>query len=175
MRHRRRPSHSGMTLIELVVALVLASVLMAGLLQITTAVSSEAGRLRQQRTDYVAAGYLADRLREDLINARGMIAQPDSITLAGFASPGFIASIVRYEVRPVGRRRVLVRSSVDGVETCWVEFGQFSFESYEDTEDETVSQDVTGGLPAVPSRFRIGAVDANRRVLFDEVIRHHAN
>ncbi len=169
-----RNVHRGFTLIEMIIALVLASIMMVGLLRIMSIVSLESNQLRGEQTDYVAAGFLADRLREDLINARGIVADAGSITLSGFMTPQRVEGVVRYEQARVGPASVLVRRFNDQSEVCWIGFGRFVFESYEEINSETPVPDGSGGLPAAPSRFRIAAFDSAGRVLFSEVIVHHA-
>ena len=164
----------GFTLIEMIVALVLASIMMVGLLRIVTIVSLESNQLRGEQTDYVAAGFLADRLREDLINARGIVAGAGSIILSGYVTPQKVAGMIRYEQATIGRERVLVRRSENQSEVCWIGFGRFVFESYEEIDSETPVPEATGGLPAMPSRFRISILDDAGRVLLSEVIVHHA-
>ncbi|MCA9140010.1 MAG: prepilin-type N-terminal cleavage/methylation domain-containing protein [Planctomycetales bacterium] len=174
MKNRRAEADRiAFTLIEMVVALVLASLMMVGLLRIVTLVSIESNQLRGEQTDYVAAGMLADRLRMDLMNARGIVADFDSIRLSGYVGPQNTPGTIRYGQSIVGNRRVLVRDSGDQREVCWVGFGGFDFESYEQITAETPQPEMTGGLPPVPARFRIGVMNSDGRLLFSEVIQHH--
>ena len=169
-----RDAHRGFTLIEMIVALVLASIMMVGLLRIVSVVSLESNQLRGEQTDYVAAGFLADRLREDLINARGIVASAGSMTLSGYMTAQRIEGMVRYEQTTVGQASVLVRRSGDRSEVCWIGFGRFVYESYDELDNETPVPESTGGLPAMPSRFRIAVLDVAGRVLLNEVVVHHA-
>ncbi|MCO8121764.1 prepilin-type N-terminal cleavage/methylation domain-containing protein [Stieleria sp. TO1_6] len=165
----------GFTLIELVAALVLASLLTAGLLQIVTVVARESNQLRGELSDPVAAGRLADRLRTDLINARGIRADQNAILMAGFSSDTQLPSNVRYERTTIGSRPVLVRVTDRQRELCWVGFGGFDFQPFDQVDQQTPVPDAAGGLPAIPSQFQLQAIDDTGRVLLSEVIVHHAN
>ena len=167
--------HQAFTLIEMVVALVLASIMMVGLLRIVSSVSIESNQLRGEQTDYVAVEVLADRLREDLINARGMIVTAGMIELAGYVSEQNRPGTMRYEQVTIAGRRVLMRRIGNQSEVCWVGFGSFAYESYEEIDGETPVPEMTGGLPPVPGQFRVGIIDSGGRTLFSEVIRHHAD
>lgn len=171
----RMNQRSAFTLIEMVVALVLASIMTVGLLRIVSVVSRETTQLRTEQTDYVAAGFLADRLREDLVNARGIKANASSLVMAGFVTGANIAGTVQYQSMVIGNRKTLVRRTGNRSEVMWVDFGGFMFESFEQVDAETPLPDATGGLPVAPSRFAIGVSDQNGRVLFREVIHHHAS
>lgn len=162
------------TLIEMVAALVLASIMTVGLLRVVGVLSRETSQLRNEQTDYVAVGFLADRLREDLLNARGMIAKTDSLVLSGFLTGANVPGTVQYRSTVLGRRTAIVRLAGGRREVMWVGFGGFAFESYEQVDPESPIPEATGGLPVVPSRFAIGVSDQNGRVLFREVIHHHA-
>lgn len=175
MKSPRPNRNDAFTLIEMIVALVLASLMMTGLLRIVSLVSIESNQLRGEHTDYVAAGMLADRMRADLINARGILASRESVDLAGYVTPLHLPGSIRYERQTIDSTQALVRRAGSQSEICWISFGGFEFESYEEINDETPVPEMTGGLPAIPSRFRIAAYDANGRVLFSQVIQHHAD
>nr|WP_236649847.1 hypothetical protein [Rhodopirellula sp. SM50] len=159
----------------MIVALVLASLMMVGLLGIVASVSTQSTQLRREQIDHVAAGILADRLRNDLINARGIAAGTDTLILSGYVSPQQVPGMVRYTQATIGTRRLLIRRAGGRRDVCWVDFGAFDFETYDEFDVETPVPDMTGGLLPIPSRFRIAARDAQGRVLFNEVIDHHAD
>ncbi|WP_286177524.1 PulJ/GspJ family protein [Rhodopirellula sp. JC639] len=161
------------TLIEMIVALVLASLMMVGLLGIVLSVSKQSGQLRRDQTDHVAAGLLADRLRNDLINARGIAAGSDTLILSGYVVPQNVPGMIRYERAMIGSRRLLIRRVGQNREVCWVDFGAFEFEAYDEFDPEAPVPEMTGGLLPMPARFRIAGRDSEGRLLFDEVIDHH--
>ncbi|WP_197455677.1 type II secretion system protein [Stieleria neptunia] len=170
-----RSAADAFTLIEMIVALVLAALMMVGLLGIVASVSTQSTQLHREQFDYVAAGLLADRLRNDLINARGIAAGADTLILSGYVSPQQVPGTVRYERAMIGSRRLLIRHIGRQRDVCWVDFGAFEFETYDEFDAEAPIPDMTGGLLPMPSRFRIAGRDAQGRVLFDEVIDHHAD
>ncbi|MDV6033894.1 MAG: type II secretion system protein [Phycisphaera sp. RhM] len=172
---RPRSAANAFTLIEMIVALVLASLMMVGLLGIVASVSTQSTQLRREQFDHVAAGTLADRLRNDLINARGIAAATDTLILSGYVSPQQVPGMIRYTQATIGTRRLLIRRAGGQRDVCWIDFGAFEFETYDEFDAETPVPDMTGGLLPMPSRFRIAGRDAQGRILFDEVIDHHAD
>lgn len=162
------------TLIEMVVALVLASIMTVGLLRIVNVISRETMQLRSEQTDYVAAGFIADRMRDDFVNARGINAGPNSIALAGFVTGPNVLGRVQYETVKTGQRSLLIRRSESGTEVMWVGFGTFLFQSFDEINADDPVPEGTGGLPPLPTRFAISALSEDGRVLFREVIHHHA-
>lgn len=169
------PTRNAFTLIELVIALLLAALLTAALLRIVTNLSAETRQLRRERIDRLAAGLLADRLRRDLINARGMSLSTQSLLLSGFVSPDLVPGNVSYERRLVGQTPVLVRRLKDQTEICWIGVGTLSVIGDEDVDGETPSADASGSLPPMPSQLRVSMTDVQGHVLIDEVVIHHAH
>ncbi|KAA5541081.1 prepilin-type N-terminal cleavage/methylation domain-containing protein [Roseiconus nitratireducens] len=165
---------SGFTLIELTAACVLASIMMVALLRVVIAMAGESVQLRQQEFDAPAAGNLAARLHDDLINARGMAVTPDSILMAGFVGEDLRAGQVRYQRLRRSQRSVLVRRQGQRSELMWIGFAGFQVTVYEQDDEPRSPDPAGGGLPAVPSRFRVTLVDESGRVLCSEVIDHHA-
>ncbi|WP_149497501.1 PulJ/GspJ family protein [Roseiconus lacunae] len=174
MSGSRRATAEGMTLIELTVALVLASMLMVVLLRVTNLVVSETVQVRRNSFDRLAAERLADQLRFDFENARGVGLQTNTIILDGFVGPNHVASRVYYEVQSRGAFRVLVRSVEDESRVCWVGCGDLQFEPLGEFSVET-GDAATGGLMPLPDRFRVQLADSSGRLMIREVIRHHAN
>ena len=166
------PRRSALTLIELVVALVLASIMLTALLRIVSVVSIETRQLRSQQFDRLAAGRLASRLRRDVINARGIVADRNEIRLAGYVNGDQRPGMISYTRANVGARRVLLRRSGDQTEFCWVGFGGFAIEATP-ADDLSAAVDGAAGLPSIPPRLQITAFDDRGRTLFSEVVRHH--
>lgn len=170
--HRNRCR--GFTLIEMVVALVLAALMMVGLLRVVTWVSINTNQMQSEQTDFVSAATLADRLRHDLTNARGILADAGSLRLTGFVGPQHVSGAIQYERAIIRNRQVLIRRTAKRSELCWVGFGGFVFEPYDDVDTSETPPKTGGGLPPMPGRFRISALDTNGQVLLSEVIVHHA-
>lgn len=164
----------GLTLIELLAALILASVMTVALLRIVTLVATETRQLRRDQADYVAAGVLADRLREDLVNARAMQVDRSSISLIGFPGEQKVFAPVRYETRKAGATNVLLRREGNRTERMWVGLGGLVIDSLEFDDEEARPANI-GGIPPIAALLRATMTDSRGRVLFSEVIRHHAN
>ncbi|MEM6468519.1 MAG: prepilin-type N-terminal cleavage/methylation domain-containing protein [Planctomycetota bacterium] len=161
-----------LTLIELIVALVLASLLMAALLRITTDIARETRQLQTERTDWGAAGLLEERMRLDLLNARGIRTGQNSMTLSGFVRPQHVPSVIRYECFRRGDQSLLLRS-VGGVnELCWIGCSSLLVESLEDADPETQSS-AAAGLPPVPSALRFVLLDENGQAIVSARVDHH--
>ena len=178
----------GFTLIELIVALVLASLLTAALLRIVGTIALDNAQLRRERSDDLAAGLLADQLRIDLINARGMAFDDRTLLLSGFIGKSQLPATVRYAQRQVGKHSVLIRQANDQTLVCWVGFGRFVIVPQDEAEERvpgerlpgepdpaeaTPMPDVAGGLPPIAGRLQVGMLDASGRLLFSEVVHHH--
>ena len=165
---------SALTLIEMLAALVLASIMMVGLLRIVGVVSRETIQLRREQTDHAAAGFLADRLREDLINARRILVEPNRISLAGFLTGSMTTGVVRYEVINAADRRVLVRRVNEQSEWMWVGCGNLIYQSLQEVDPETPVMEAPEPFPPIPGQFIIGLTDEDGNLLFREGIDHHA-
>jgi len=165
----------GLTLIELVVALVLSSLLMAALLRITTDVARETRQLKRERTDWVAAELLEQRLRADLLNARGVQATPRSLVLAGFVSPQMIPGNVTYECLSKGKDSVLVRKVGNQSELCWIGCSGIQYEALDEIDSETPVSSASGGLRPLPTVMRIRLLDELGRVFVSARVQHHAS
>ena len=129
---------------------------------------------------------LADQLRQDFINSRGVLADTNGITLHGYLDrdaetdqTSMRAGRVRYEVVTLRDSRKLVRrivgKSTARGETIWYGVGALSFESLEDSQPgDLLLGAETGGLPPAPGRFRVTMTGADGQILWREVIHHHA-
>ena len=115
MRIRRLKKRTGLTLIELMVSALIASILLVGLLGLSA-------RMYAQKKRRSAASTMAQdqtsiyRLIEfDLSNSRFMTFSGSSLELSGYASksssglPTQVPCTVRYELQELGNHRFLVR------------------------------------------------------------------
>lgn len=182
--HRRA---NGFTLIELVASAVLTAMLMAGLMSIVWSSVRESAHLRQSHVRDASADLLVAQLRRDFQNARGMAVSDSQITLRGFLAedrqtglPTLLPGTVRYQRRVLANRAVLSRQAeaagnIDRA-VIWIGFDRLRIEPLVETdrEDELVADPVAGGLPAVPAAFRVTMIGTGNRVIWREVIHHHA-
>lgn len=183
-RKRIAVGRRAMTLIELMVSAVLASVMMAALAGIVWSSARETGTLRREAQSHFPVTQLARQLRFDFVNARGMRIDAQGVTLHGFLGtdrpsrrPLFTPAQVRYEISRLGNHLVLLRATEDHREPVWFGCRSLQIETLElpDPESEAMPQAEAGGLPEIPSRFRVTMTDQDGRVLWREVIHHHDN
>ena len=171
-----------MTLIELVVSALLASLMMTALTSIVWSSARETRHLQRDATSHFPTTQLAQQLRTDFANARGMLAGPQGLTLHGFlgSDPATTRAMltpgnVRYHVSRINEHPVLIRSTTNSREAVWVGCSSLRIESMAqvDREDEFLPQPESGGLPDIPARFRVILFDEDGQVLWREVVHHH--
>ena len=128
---------------------------------------------------------LANLVRNDFQNARGVSVDASGITLQGFLGSDPATGLatmtparVRYEIQMVGKHSVLVRRDSNGESinsgVCRIGVQSILFEPLSDSNDESSDTTQTGGLPPIPVSFRITLVGTKSQILFREVIHHHA-
>jgi type II secretory pathway pseudopilin PulG len=169
-----------LTLIELVLALALASVMMAAVVRVVAVIARQTANQKAQQTQGVASGRLMHQLQSELVNARGLLVSTTEVQLEGFFGPRQIPDLIRYEVINVGDHTCLVRRRGADTRLCWVGFGGFVFQSWETSEGAEQAAATKSGLPVSlsrlprpPASFVFGWRDADGKVLQQEVIRHH--
>lgn len=181
----KREQQAGFTLIELVVSAVLTSLMMTAILGIVWSTLKQTQQLQKNETRRTSCSLLAQQMRIDLMNARGMRVEPTGITLHGFVARddasrniSLRAGRIRYTIRNVNNKRMLARTS-DGItwEPLWIDFGAIAIDalSFRETDEETVAIAETGGLPEIPESFRITVSSDDGTVIWKEVIHHHAS
>lgn len=179
---------SGFTLIELLASAILAAMMMVALLSVVWSSVRETNQLRQSEVTRWPATQLIAQMRHDFLNARGMATTPSGVVLHGFldcdprdSAPTLLAGSVSYQSVRRSGRAMLVRktSGISGStsQPVWFGFGMLRIEPLEqtDAEDALLLQAVTGGLPPVPGSFRVTMIADNGKLLWREVIHHHAN
>ena len=182
-----RRQRNGFTLIELIASVMLAAMMMAALMNITWSVFQEMRRMKAAEASRFPITILADQMRRDLLNARGIQVDPSGITLHGYLDrdaktdqPSLLPGRVQYQVVDSRRSRQLVRRVVGESKTqselVWQGVGKIEFESMMELEKgDVIVGSETGGLPPAPGRFRVTMTGADGQVLWREVIHHHAS
>lgn len=183
MKSRR----NAFTLIELIASIVLASMMMVALMNIVWSVLREMKHVQAAEANRFPVTILADQLRHDFTNARGIIADAQGVTLHGYLDRDpetdqltLLAGRVRYELARSRQTGILVRRVVTAAgtrsEPVWhgVRSIQFQPLIQAETGDELLGAE-TGGLPPAPSRFRITMLGTDGQILWREVIHHHAS
>lgn len=176
----------GFTLIELIASVILASMMMAALMNIVWSVLREMNRMHAAEANRFPVTMLADQLRHDFVNARGVLVDANGITLHGYLDRDaktdqttMLAGRVRYEIIVLRKSRMLVRRvfgrSESRSEPIWYGVGALNFEAIEQAEPgDLLLGAETGGLPPVPARFRVTMTGADAQTLWREVVDHHA-
>tara|TARA_R110002049_G_scaffold4601_5_gene32724 strand:+ start:1012747 stop:1013334 length:588 start_codon:yes stop_codon:yes gene_type:complete len=179
-------TRNGFTLIELVASMVLASMMMVALINVVWSALREMNQLQRAESNRFPVTILADQLRQDFINARGILVDVGGVTLHGYLSrnaetdqPALLAGRVRYQLGRGKQAGVLIRSETSSSgsqsEPIWRGVGGIQFESLEDFEPGDLLRGAeTGGLPPAPARFRVTMTGSDGKVLWREVIHHHA-
>jgi type II secretory pathway pseudopilin PulG len=179
-QHRR----SAFTLIELVASALLTALMMSVIMGVIWSSVRESNRLRHNAVSRFPVTQLTDRFRTDFQNSRGMAIDGSGITLHGFLArnavtgqPLLAPARVRYEIRNLSGRRVLTRATTGGrTNPIWVGCAALQIEPLlvADEGSELLADPETGGLPAIPASFRVTMLSDDNRVLWREVIHHHA-
>jgi hypothetical protein len=142
----------------------------------------ELRQLQQQASLRFPTTQLAQQLRVDFTNARGMLVDAQGVTLHGFLGsnprttrPMMTPGRIRYQIARVADRNVLIRITPNSREPVWVGCSLLRVESMDQvgSEDELLPQPESGGLPNVPAKFRLILVGDDRQVLWQEMIHHH--
>ncbi len=183
---RARPTceraRCGMTLIELIVSALLAALMMTALTSIVWSSARDTQRLQREATGRFPITQLAQQMRTDFANSRGMSLDQRGITLHGFLGsdpqshrPMLTPGRVRYELERLANRSILIRTDSESREPVWYGCSSLVVESMDQTdrEDRLLPSAESGGLPPMPTRFRVTLIGEDGHILWREMIHHH--
>lgn len=183
MSSQHRHHRPAFTLIELVASAVLTAMMMAALMSVVWSAVREQNQLRRTATGRFPATRLIDAMRSDFQNARGMAMDSRGVTLHGFLArdprtrqPLLVPGRVRYEVGRIGTRGALVRRASGGSpEPVWLGLSALRVEPLAEADPDSawLPPPETGGLPEVPTSFRVTMIGDQGQILWREVIHHH--
>ncbi|TWU58093.1 hypothetical protein [Rubripirellula reticaptiva] len=175
MTTRQNNRRLAFTLIELVASAVLTAMMMAGLLGVVWSAVRESNELRKAEADRFPITILADQLRLDLQNSRGMTAIAGGIVLHGFLRDGNLPGRVVYQIHVSQAGSLLTRTDARSTEIAWVGATAIEIDAVAavDSGDGDLPMLETGGLPPIPSVFRVTLRGRDGRVLFRELVNHH--
>jgi hypothetical protein len=114
-----RPTSAGFTLLELLAACVLASLIALVTTRLMRTSLSETKFANTIRQPMVNSVLFREQLNEDIINARAFLVLPDRFILGGYLSrdpktamPTQQMSVVTYQIVALGKRKVLERQEL---------------------------------------------------------------
>lgn len=177
---QRSRDRFAMTLIELLVASVLTSVLAGAVLLTLRVTYADAARLTRQTT--ASPQLLIEQIERDFANSRGARIAADRLTLTGFVAtydrqPTLRRARVQYRVAAVAGRPVLLREErlPDGAtlrDVAWDNVGRFQVVSLTALDpDERPERDPdAAGLPPTPDAVAVTLTDARGQVVFRETV-----
>ncbi|MEM9828137.1 MAG: prepilin-type N-terminal cleavage/methylation domain-containing protein [Planctomycetota bacterium] len=183
MRSMRVASQKGLTLIELVAALVLCSLMMTAVIGVLHTVVRQQRLWQRQGMSNTSPAPVLQMLRDDLINARGYLPESGGFRLLGLGRDSGLPGQIVYGVKTIGDTSVLVRRDSVTSQCLWVGCGGVEIQDLaissgnrqrEALADEPLAfASLAGGLPMIPEVFRLRCFDDRGRVLHEEVIEHH--
>ena len=182
MKRRRQ----AFTLIELVASAVLAAMMMIALMNVVWSATRDARMLKKTDAARASTTLLADRLRTDFQNARGITVGGNDVILQGYLSedpktsdPTLLPATVQYQIVSVREHRVLLRT-VNGPggsksEPVWIGMGALQIEPLAevDAEDMLQPDPAAGGLAPMPTSLRVTLTSHDGYLLWREVLHHH--
>ena len=169
----------GLTLIELLVAGILTTLLMGSVLMLLRVTYADAALLSAETA--TPPTLLAEQIARDLTNSRGVRIAPGRVSLAGFVGtrrrmPTLQRGRVTYSVRRFGSAACLVRTEQSGgpvvQEVAWVGVGSFRVIDLAPADaDELTRRDPdAAGLPPTPRLMQVVLTDDRGGVLINERI-----
>ncbi len=112
--------NSAFTLVEMIVALVLGTLLLATLMGVLRRSFSEVANSMRDDPNFNRMGLLVDQLRRDMSNARSIFVGENRLELVGFGhrDPRTLVATLRparviYEIRKEGMRSILARVQIE--------------------------------------------------------------
>lgn len=185
----RRPAF---TLLELVVAATLTSILMAVVFLTLRSSFAETrfGDTRDAERPYVQL--LREQIRRDVENSRGISTSRGRLDLSGFLAtdpeqlmPTLSEARVVYRVDRKGGRNVLTRTELPSVDrdevrtdVIWSGVETFDVQANSSSDGDNIGstgvvEPATGGLSPTPTAVRITLIGDRGQTLMIETIRHH--
>ena len=177
---------SAFTLIELIASALLAAMMMVALMNVVWSAARDTRQLTREGLLKSSVSQLAERLRADFQNARGVSLQGGVVTLRGYLAENtqtlettFQPGAIQYSAASVGAYRALVRTMIGPTgamrEVIWVGFGDIQLEALieAEEEDELAPDPAAGGLPEIPASLRVTLTGQDGRIIWREVLHHH--
>ncbi len=160
--------------------------MMIALMNVVWSATRDARELKKAEAARASVTLLADRLRSDFQNARGITIGNGGVVLHGYLSEDpatsdltYLPATVQYQLTGSGKNRLLVRS-LNGpqgskIEPIWIGVGSLQIESLSDVdpEDRLLVDPAAGGLPPMPPSLRVTLTGRDGHLLWREVLHRH--
>lgn len=176
-------SRSGFTLVELVAASLVMSMLLMVLVSVTRSGDRQSRRARALQRSHPSVSILKDQIVRDVRNADGMRITAAGVELFGALAtdPGTGAgthqpAYVAYVVRSAGSRRVLMRTErtprgAERSQLAWMDCGGLQLSAAGSFVSVTAA--VSGSLPPIPEVVTVELFNSEGQAILQERIRHH--
>lgn len=185
VRRKTRSRRSGFTLIEMLAATVVLSMLLVALVGISRASARQARRADSLRTRFPSTGILEDQIVRDIRNADGFLPLNNGVTLFGAISSNPVTGAathrlarVSYVVRRLRGLRVLVR--IEQLERgaghgriVWIGTGGLVVSSIGVVTGQETDAQLTGGLSPMPTMLSVQLYGEDGNTIWSQRIRHH--
>ncbi len=171
------------TLIEIIIALVLGTLLLATLMGVLRRSFLEIGNATRIDPSVARLGLLVEQFRRDIANARSMIVGNNRVELVGFGhrDPATLIATLRparviYEIRQDGMKSLLVRIQTEDSRDLPMSAGPFVEPVYIGAKEMVVSSNQVNAFSAaerfnrpsaVPSSVQIVVVDQSGQTILD--------
>ncbi|MEM9942045.1 MAG: prepilin-type N-terminal cleavage/methylation domain-containing protein [Planctomycetota bacterium] len=124
-RPRTRRSRDGLTLIELLVALSLASMILVALFGVTAQIAKSTRYLKKERPLELWKDNLVSQFESDFIGCRTILASPSQILMEGYQAPSSFSyggpCRIRYFIQITEDETYLVRETTDLLQTAKIQ------------------------------------------------------
>lgn len=190
-RRRPRRQNSGLTLLELMVSSLLAAILMVTLLSLMRVIWAENAR-SDAAVREPSAQRLGELLRRDMLHARQIKIQPNTVSLAGFLAhdrrtraPTLRPAVVTYRVVGDASGRLLREERhldevppTSFVDVVWAGVRRIEITAFDDSRQpgmaERASSPPIPGMSSMPFQLLVVVRGADGNDLCREEILHHA-
>ncbi len=185
MSDSRTQNRGGFTLVEMLAATIVISMLLTALVSISRASARQAKQANDLRLKFPSTTIVADQITRDVRNADGYAAVDGGVVLFGAISSDPATgncthqiARVTYAVRNVRGEKVLVRTEEQSrrpghQRIVWIGTGGLSLSPVGSVDNEEVDLHLTGGLSPMPTAFRLELSGPDGDAIWSQRVRHH--
>jgi prepilin-type N-terminal cleavage/methylation domain-containing protein len=181
----RSQNRSGFTLVEMLAATIVISMLLTALVSISRASARQAKQANDLRLKFPSTAIVADQITRDVRNADGYAAVDGGVILFGAISSDPATgngthqiARVTYAVRDVQGQQVLVRTEEQPrrpghQRIVWIGTSGLSISPVGSVDNEEVDLNLTGGLSPMSMAFRVELSGSDGNAIWSQRVRHH--